>query len=96
MNKVRVFNTKRRYTEKGQRIAWTIVEDKDGQDYVIFVDIDRMIDGQFHLHTSRIKDDPYLGDQLVLNQYDHNQYRCSIDYEFVEQKKAIYEAARNA
>jgi hypothetical protein len=44
MNEIKVFQTGRHYSEKGQRIAYTVV---DG--WLLFADVDRGIDGCFNI-----------------------------------------------
>ena len=56
--KIIAFNTGRRYTDQGQRIAATLTEDGG----LLFVDIDRGIDG----FVSREK----LGDNFELTRHD--------------------------
>lgn len=57
------FNTGRKYTARGQRIAAAIV---DGRTY--FVDADRMIDGVFDSSVE-------LTESRVLAAYDRGAYR---------------------
>jgi hypothetical protein len=63
--KVHMFNTGRQYTQFGQRIAWVPVDDGD---WVVFVDVDRCIEGSMRFHT-----EPTGGQ--VLRRYDHCDYQ---------------------
>ena len=63
---IKVFQTGRHYSEKGQRIAYAW-----DNDYIYFVDADRGIDGVYPnaLHEKHI---PHW---QILGLYDHGNYR---------------------
>jgi hypothetical protein len=72
MNEIKVFQTGRQYTDKGQRIAYTL--DKDN---IYFVDVDRGIDGVF----PNTFNDESINSSWLLYMYDTGNYRY---YEYKE------------
>lgn len=73
------WNTGAFYTVAGQRIAAECV----GEDYkdarIIFVDIDRMIDGEFPV--VRLPRDTYALERLTQTAYDFGNYQNPRDWE---------------
>jgi len=72
MNEIKVFQTGRHYSDKGQRIAYTWDNDN-----IYFVDIDRGIDG---VYPNALHEDSIPHWQL-LGLYDNGNYRY---YEYKE------------
>jgi hypothetical protein len=66
MNEIKVFQTGRHYSEKGQRIAYTWDDDN-----IYFVDVDRGLDGVYP-NALREKHIPHW---QILGLYDHGNYR---------------------
>ncbi len=73
---IHVFNTGRRYTFAGQRIAWAVLSEMQHEDSewlrvydVVFSDLDRIIWGRMEM----ILDAP-VDNHNVLYAYDHNFY----------------------
>jgi hypothetical protein len=67
MNEIKVFQTGRHYSEKGQRIAY-VMDDNGTKLY--FVDVDRGIDGVIPVtmyHKS-------ISTEFVMMNYDHGNY----------------------
>lgn len=62
--KIHMMNTDRMYSRLGQRIGWTDV----GEGWVVFVDVDRHIDGAMRVHA-----DPTH--RHVLKRYDYGDYQ---------------------
>jgi hypothetical protein len=83
--KIKVFNTKRKYTPEGQRIAWTVIDERFDAVLVSFADVDRSIDGTVWIAG----DEP--ANHEVLNAYDHGGYGWDQDRERVN---GLYAAAR--
>lgn len=81
MNQIKTFNTGRPYTKQGQRIAF--IEISRTQDFglwtaeVAFVDVDRMIDGVYHL--AMISESEQVRPHMLLAAYDSTAQRYSID-----------------
>ncbi len=69
------FNTKRHYTEHGQRIIATLHPDN----VVTFYDIDRMVDGQFEFDSTdelqRFFKDKESAAQIIMQRYDWHAYK---------------------
>jgi hypothetical protein len=63
------FNTMRHYTWAGQRIGAKVLN----TGHVLFVDVDRGIDG-ITSDKMPVFTDPCHIKNWVMNQYDHNQY----------------------
>lgn len=66
MNEIKVFQTGRQYTDKGQRIAYTWDNDN-----IYFVDVDRGIDGVF----PNLLNEEHVKSSWVLYLYDAGGYR---------------------
>lgn len=90
MNKINTFNTGRKYTLEGQRIAWTEIASKpawhdpdefEQDDRVVtvsFADVDRGIDGTVELFTHN-----EIWNSQVLAAYDRGGYGYDSDRERV-------------
>ncbi len=72
MNEIKVFQTGRHYSEKGQRIAYVYDDSKHA---IYFYDIDRGIDGTITVYNYR--EDKLNKDFLMYN-YDYGNYMCMI------------------
>lgn len=64
------FNTGRPYSQHGQRIAADFFNDRHGEVFIVFCDIDRHIDGV--IATSGT--DCQLTHALVMREYDQTRY----------------------
>jgi hypothetical protein len=69
MNEIKVFQTGRHYSEKGQRIAY-MVDDEN----IYFVDIDRGIDGRIP-HCISNQENKFISQEFVLSNYDYGNYK---------------------
>ncbi len=76
--KILKFNTGREYTAKGQRIAAALLENGD----IVFVDIDRQIDGVIRA-GALTRDDVlafgYFTQRGIMDSYDKNEYIGIVD-----------------
>jgi hypothetical protein len=87
-SEIKVFNTRRKYTVHGQRIAWTVVE-HEHKLLVVFADGDRYIDGCFTV-ALLLPDQDY-----VMSRYDHCDYdHIPYNKELWELKERLYRIAR--
>ena len=77
MTNILVWNTGRKYSKSGQRIAATIHDDK-----VYFVDQDRMISGV-------LRELVPLTQSAVMDAYDHNRYDMAFTPIFKQLHDAI-------
>jgi hypothetical protein len=73
MNEIKVFQTGRYYSEKGQRIAYVYNDDKHA---LYFYDVDRGIDGTITVYN--YKEDS-LSKEFLMYNYDRGNYMCMID-----------------
>ena len=72
------FNTGREYTANGQRIAASLLENGD----IVFVDVDRQIDGVISAGALTCDDVlafGYFTQRGVMAAYDANQYDGAVD-----------------
>jgi len=72
------FNTGREYTKNGQRIAAALQDNGD----IIFVDVDRQIDGVISAGALTCDDVLALGcftQREIMASYDQNQYDGAVD-----------------
>lgn len=83
----RAFNTRRLYTQAGQRIAYAVL----AQNRVAMLDLDRWIEYVLTMDTT----EP-VTDRAVLRAYDHHDgsMRGVWDADFQAIKSALYAAAR--
>jgi len=78
------FNTGREYSKNGQRIAATFLDNGD----IVFVDIDRQIDGVISagaLTCADVLDLGYFTQRAIMQSYDANQYDGAIDRSMLQQ-----------
>ena len=72
------FNTGREYTKNGQRIAAALQDNGD----IIFVDVDRQIDGVISagaLTCDDVLELGYFTQREIMASYDQNQYDGAVD-----------------
>lgn len=69
MNEIKVFQTGRHYSEKGQRIAY-MVDDEN----IYFADVDRGIDGRIP-HCISNHENKFISQEFVLASYDYGNYK---------------------
>lgn len=92
------WNTKRLYSDKGQRIAARVTKpdgDNSPNTVVLFADVDRMIDGRILIGTYN-RGFEYARDlqDFVMFMYDRNMYLHS-GYDEQEAIKALYAEAKS-
>lgn len=78
------FNTGREYTKNGQRIAAALQDNGD----IVFVDVDRQIDGVISAGALTLEDVLELGyftQREIMASYDANQYDGAIDRSMLQQ-----------
>ena len=78
------FNTGREYTKNGQRIAAALQDNGD----IIFVDVDRQIDGVISAGALTCDDVLALGcftQRAIMASYDQNQYNGAVDRSMLQQ-----------
>lgn len=78
------FNTGREYSKNGQRIAATFLDNGD----IVFVDIDRQIDGVISagaLTCADVLDLGYFTQRAIMQSYDANQYDGAVDRSMLQQ-----------
>lgn len=90
---IHAFHTGRQYTAKGQRIAYVEIERFGPPDQervkILFVDVDRMVDGVIHLFVA--------SDRGVLHAYDHGFYNRDGEYpELYPELRALCKATAEA
>jgi hypothetical protein len=78
------FNTGREYTANGQRIAAALQNNGD----IVFVDVDRQIDGVISAGALTCDDVLALGcftQQGIMGSYDRNEYAGAVDRSMLAQ-----------
>jgi hypothetical protein len=78
------FNTGREYTKNGQRIAASLQDNGD----IVFVDVDRQIDGVISagaLTCDDVLELGYFTQREIMASYDANQYDGVIDRALLQQ-----------
>jgi hypothetical protein len=66
---IKVFQTGRHYSEKGQRIAYAVDADN-----IYFSDVDRGIDGRIP-HCISNEENKFISQEFVLQCYDYGNYK---------------------
>jgi hypothetical protein len=85
------FNTKREYTKNGQRIAASLLENGD----IVFVDVDRQIDGVISAGALTCDDVLALGcftQRGIMESYDKNEYIGAVDRSMLQQLRDAAES----
>ena len=69
MNEIKVFQTGRHYSDKGQRIAYVVDDDN-----IYFSDVDRGIDGYIP-HCISNQENKFVSQEFVMYSYDYGNYK---------------------